>query len=502
MSEQLPAPIPFFDWYGIWAGHGGVGRDGLSWIQDPPAGDLQLRVQQATLAPLNLAAERPWEAGGITPNLVMEHDGVLKMWYRSMGDDGTLYIAYAESADDGMTWERPELGLVEYGGSSANNLLHTNEHFALHCVFVDPSAPPEERYKSVITGGRVYIDGELNTTITKPEVKEMRRAMQHEGFSPDKIAEKIEIRQVIWGAVSPDGLRWTKLEEPVRDLGSKTLDGGYDVHYDAERDAYIAIHRGHLERRRSIRRSVGRAFDDWEEPRFMFAPDPQDPIDVDVYASCYCRYPGGGDRHLMFLPFYHRRLSTVDIQLATSRDGELWSRPERVPIIPRGQYDSIYGLPQLVPHGPDEWGLLLVATHHRHDFKTYTPEEGEKEVAEPPATWHWAKWKRDRLVALTAEGEAQFTMVQRVCHGSEMRMNFATERGGWVRVELVYTPQTPPQPVEAYPGFGLEEADPLVGDDLSRVVTWKGCGDLSSLKGKEVSIRIHMARARLFSIAI
>ena len=93
-------------------------------------------------------------------------------------------------------------------------------------------------------------------------------------------------------------------------------------------------------------------------------------------------------------------------------------------------------------------------------------------------------------------------MVQRVCHGSEMRMNFATERGGWVRVELVYTPQTPPQPVEAYPGFGLEEADPLVGDDLSRVVTWKGCGDLSSLKGKEVSIRIHMARARLFSIAI
>ena len=68
--------------------------------------------------------------------------------------------------------------------------------------------------------------------------------------------------------------------------------------------------------------------------------------------------------------------------------------------------------------------------------------------------------------------------------------------------ELVHTPQTPPQPVEAYPGFGLEEADPLVGDDLSRGVTWKGCGDLSSLKGKEVSIRIHMARARLFSIAI
>ena len=29
MSDSSPETRPFVDWYGIWAGHGGVGRDGL-----------------------------------------------------------------------------------------------------------------------------------------------------------------------------------------------------------------------------------------------------------------------------------------------------------------------------------------------------------------------------------------------------------------------------------------------------------------------------------------
>ena len=76
------------------------------------------------------------------------------------------------------------------------------------------------------------------------------------------------------------------------------------------------------------------------------------------------------------------------------------------------------------------------------------------------------------------------------------------EVGGWVRIELVEPPVTPPTPVEPLPGYGLDDADPLVGDELSRVVTWNGRSDLSELKGQNVSIRIHMARARLYSLFI
>ena len=103
---------------------------------------------------------------------------------------------------------------------------------------------------------------------------------------------------------------------------------------------------------------------------------------------------------------------------------------------------------------------------------------------------------------MEALAEARFTTVQRDCHGSEMRLNFETETGGWVRVEIVHPPVTPPQPVEPFAGFGFDEADVLVGDELDRVVTWNESSDLSGLKGRQVSLRFHLCRARLFSVTI
>ena len=227
----------------------------------------------------------------------------------------------------------------------------------------------------------------------------------------------------------------------------------------------------------------------------VFMPDPQAPIDVDVYSCAYCRYPHG-NLHLMFLPFYHRRTSTVDVQMATSRDGLLWSRPERVPIIPRGEYEAVYARRHLVPLNDEEWGLLFTGTRQRHDFQTHAAEENE------PNEFRWAVWKRDRLVALEALGEARVTMVAKHCHGAELRLNYETETGGWVRVELVHPPVTPPLPVEPFEGYGLDDADVLVGDELSRTVSWNGKTDLSDLNGRLVSIRITMARARLYSMSI
>jgi hypothetical protein len=74
--------------------------------------------------------ERTWEADGMTPNHVIHQDGTLKMWYRATGENGVTYVAYAES-NDGFTWRRPDLGLVDYCGSKANNLLHEEEYFGL-----------------------------------------------------------------------------------------------------------------------------------------------------------------------------------------------------------------------------------------------------------------------------------------------------------------------------------------------------------------------------------
>ena len=39
---------------------------------------------------------------------------------------------------------------------------------------------------------------------------------------------------------------------------------------------------------------------------------------------------------------------------------------------------------------------------------------------------------------------------------------------GWIRVDLVPLLETPPNPVVAYEGFGLDQAETLAGDEVDR----------------------------------
>ena len=224
---------------------------------------------------------------------------------------------------------------------------------------------------------------------------------------------------------------------------------------------------------------------------------PQDPIDDDVYAAGYCRYPHGGF-HLMFPAMYHRWTATVDVQLATSRDGLLWSRPERKPIIspePEG-YGMVFAFPELVSLDSETWGAMFIGQYDLHDW-------GERYDPGRPAEWRWATWQRDRLVALEAPVEGRVTLVERECEGRELTLNFQTQKeGGWIKAELVEPPSSPAAPVRAIEGFGLEEADVLAGDELAGVATWRGSSDLSALRGRQVAIRLHMGRAKVFAVGI
>ena len=83
-----------------------------------------------------------------------------------------------------------------------------------------------------------------------------------------------------------------------------------------------------------------------------------------------------------------------------------------------------------------------------------------------------------------------------------MRLNYRTAPDGWIKVELVESPGTPPQEVPAFEGFSLNEAEPLTGDELGAVVRWNGNGDLSALKDRSVSVRLHMHKAKVFSTAL
>ena len=84
------------------------------------------------------------------PSVILDREaGLFKMWYglweRGKRDEDSV-LAYATSRD-GITWEKPELGLFHYRGTRRNNLVM--DHNGLCCgVFKDlREADPAKRYK-------------------------------------------------------------------------------------------------------------------------------------------------------------------------------------------------------------------------------------------------------------------------------------------------------------------------------------------------------------------
>src|SRR5207249_5595006 len=75
----------------------------------------------------------------------LHEDGRFRLWYQArsrIGGGNSHAIAYAESSD-GRRWEKPDLGLVEFEGSRANNLTTATAHLA---SVLRGTAPGEPRY--------------------------------------------------------------------------------------------------------------------------------------------------------------------------------------------------------------------------------------------------------------------------------------------------------------------------------------------------------------------
>ena len=76
-----------------------------------------------------LVPDRPWESHGIGAynTAMLEPDGRFRLWYDAcvIGGgpaEGARRLCYAESAD-GLAWTKPDLGLIEFRGARANNIV-------------------------------------------------------------------------------------------------------------------------------------------------------------------------------------------------------------------------------------------------------------------------------------------------------------------------------------------------------------------------------------------
>ena len=518
MGEEALSWNAFLDWYDVCAGYISYAEDSRQVSQEAPSG-VRLAVQRPEKIGPFFRRERPWEALMLSYFSILHDGGRYRMWYSAYPDpedpdlpsDHPLasshcpeYVCYAES-EDGVNWERPELGLCAYGGSTANNILFPAGYFGLNSLIRDPAAPEAEGYKSIDTDGEWRLDGRL---VSNREVREFRRELWKGGDAAGEQASRLEVTYLLRGAVSPDGLRWTRLEEPLaRDPGG--FDTQNVIAYDAEANRYAAYVRGHIQGRRIVRRTVAAEFRGaWSEPQPVMMTDSHDAPHQDLYTAAYCRYPGG-THHLMFPSVFHRATDVLDIQLAVSRDGFNWSRPQRRPIIDRNLADApapskfgmLFATPGLLPLGEERWGLGFTAyrrSHSQWDWEHYRPVGG------PDGEYWWAVWPPHRLMALEAPAAAHLTLTERRCTGKQLLANFRTEPGGWIQFELARhaARSTDVDTAPPLPGHSFSQCDPLRGDSLAQPVTWAGSSDLSSLKGVNIAVRVRMFRTKLFAIAM
>ena len=152
--------------------------------------------------------------------------------FRYMGDHTgrrrEMGICYAVSRD-GIRWEKPGLGLVEFRGSKENNIVWRGPHGA--GVFKDLYDPdPKRRYKMFFKGRKISVafshDGlHWSQTIECPEAN-VRGDTHNNAFWAPTLAEYVGItrtwarprgRQVARTS-SKDFLRWTKAEVVLEGL--------------------------------------------------------------------------------------------------------------------------------------------------------------------------------------------------------------------------------------------------------------------------------------------
>jgi len=316
-----------------------------------------------------LVPEKPWEVKGIHASSVLtDHDGIHRLYYLATGEDGARSLCCATSLD-GINWERPNFEHVDYNKNKDNNLVMAGVSGS---VFRDPTAASEARYKLI---------GEDKTPwgVTSVNCGGARFRYYNEEL------ETWEYTAVI-GAYSLDGIHWTKYPEPIMPWYTDTLNVAF---WDDRIDRYVAYVRLnkhlHIDETgnqvgsfdyRTVARAEAEDFAHFPAPTIVEAPNFTQPQDEDLvggglYNSAAIKYGPAVDSYFIFPSAYHHTSDTLDIQLATSRDGihfDRWTDPF-VRLGAKGRFDSkgMYMMLGLIEAG-DETYLYYGGTDARHDI--------------------------------------------------------------------------------------------------------------------------------------
>jgi hypothetical protein len=465
-----------------YAGDWKAGPYDASFVNEDAPWGIRLRVEAPQRVHPVVKMEAPWEVGGqgLALDSILAIDGKFRMWGRCKTGPCIW------ESTDGRTWVRPNLGLVEFQGSKENNLIPDSPGV----VWIDPVAPPEERYKSV---KKEDFDPKLFEEYKK------RRPFSQMALEPDP--GRIH---AIFGYTSADGYHWKKIEDP---LSVEVCDTAITAYYDQRLKEYVIYTRTYmvppraegypLEHTRwhqfSPRRAIGRT----ASPKFAEFPlsevivdSTPDMLPTDTwYTACHTTIPGMPEGHLMFPWRYTQADDGGEIDLLTSVEGKVWGRVPGSPIFkitPFGNFDSgcLMACPDLLELPDGDWaiGYLALAYPHKYPRGDYRYDMG------------MLVWPKGRLLALEATERGEFTMLGILAPGTKLKINADIKRAGSILVEAADFHG------KALPGRSFADANLITGNQFWTTVTWKDTDDLGVKTGQPVVLRFKLNMAKLYGI--
>lgn len=412
-----------------------------------------------------ITKDKPWEGWG--PYLygtVMWDGGKLRMWYQCIEQGDRA--CYAESSD-GLRWMKPELNLVEFEGSKANNLfVEKNQCHIPSVIRVRDPKDPEQRWFMLCHG---------------------RQIGAHAAFSPD-------------------GLNWAWHES----TSGKSLFETFDVinaFWDPYNQRYTATYKTVNRRHRAVGIALSEDGVTWTKPvqGAVFGADDLDPDPTQIYGMPVFPYQG----MYIGLPWiYHSRWikygkytdpqvmyeaqvgspCTVDVQMAWSWDLISWTRtPKREPFIalgPAGSFDccQIYTARAPVIVGDELW-FYYGGFNKLHDQNSNTV-----------GAIGLAKLRLDGFCSMRARSdEGWFISRREVFRTPKVIINAATTADGYVTAELLDRNNN------VIEGFSREECILFTGDSVRAELSWKTKAFSQEELSRDRKIRFYMKNADLYS---
>jgi hypothetical protein len=442
-------------------------------LVDAFRGSARLELARPVDAGVALRFDRPWE-GAFSNYVTVIRDGArLRLFYRgepTAGDDGNSgeVTCVAESAD-GLSWTRPQLDQYEVRGVRPNNVVLANDVPFSHnfSPFLDarPGVDPAERYKA-LAGTR-------------------------------KIG--------LFAFVSADGLHWRKLRpEPVFPASKEWRYDSQNVSFwSAHERCYLLYYRSWKRAGsggyRWVSRSTSADFVNWSEPVEMtFGDVPPEHLYTNqtspyfraphIYVGICARFMPGRQivstaqaAALGVDPGYYKDCS--DAVLISSRGGSRYSRTFMEGFIRPGLglanwvSRSNYPALNLVQTGPGTMSFYVC-----------------RDNGQPTAHLQRYELRLDGLASLHAGyGGGELVTKPLTFDGSKLELNFSTSAPGGVRVELQDAAG------RTLPGFALEDAQEMIGDEIERACAWRGGESVAALRGQPVRLRFALKDADVFS---